>query len=993
MTVAEPEDQLSRLAGELAANRARLEHLVRSSPAVVYCVDAGPPHRLTFVSENVARVYGVTAEELLATRAPYGGRLHPDDAAGRAADRERLLAEGHLVSEYRLRRDDGSWGWTRDEQIVLRDADGRPAEIVGSLLDITDRKRTEERAERLQELTAGLAAALTPEQVAASALLPALSVLRAQGVALILEDPADPGRLRVAGAAGYPAGLVQGWDSLPLDGSTPAGDAILADAPRYAGTVEDARARYPAMFRVPSELGQRAWAGLPLRSGGGVVIGALAVGFADPQEFSEPERRFLETVAAQCALAVERTRLYGTAATERERLAAVLSRLPVGVIIADAPSGRLVLGNAEVERIWRHPFLASAEIGEYGAYQGFHPGTGRAYRPEEWPLARSLSTGEVVAGEEVDFLRGDGSRGTMVINAAPLLNPDGSISAAVCTFVDITERTEDRRRIDTAYEAERQARAEAEAASERLGRLQQVTSGLAEALTVEQVAGVMVQGGLSVAGSRSAWIGVLDETGDALVVLAASFPVETGGPAARIPLDAASPRAEVTRTGQPVWLSSAADALSRYPGLRAIGIADGALGVVPLVSHGRPIGAMMLSFADERTFDAAEQALITTLAEQCAQALERARLHERTQDVALALQQSMLPSVLPEVPGVGLTARYHPAVDSLEVGGDWYDVVALPDGRLGLTVGDVVGRGLLAATTMGQLRSALSALALSADSPARVLDGLERFARQVEGARLATVAYAVLDPVGGTLRYACAGHPPPLLVGPDGSTEFLEDGRSPLLCALPPGLAGPRAEGSARLRPGARLLLYSDGLVERRRESLDVGLDRLAAHAAAAGDGPGWSDELVARMLTGAGGDDVALLTATYEPVLETRLPARPERLAGLRGELRAWLAAVGIGPDDTADVLLACGEAVANGVEHAFEAGGGGELAVRVRLGAGRELTLRVADTGRWRDVPAPGDRGRGMPLMRAVMDAVEVHSGEDGTVVTMSRRFGEPA
>ncbi|HEY6744087.1 MAG TPA: GAF domain-containing protein, partial [Mycobacteriales bacterium] len=745
-------DQLSRLAGELATNRARLEHLVRSSPAVIYCVDAGRPYRLTFVSENVSRVYGVTAEELLASQVPYGGRLHPDDAGTLAADRERLLAEGQLVAEYRLRRDDGSWGWTRDEQIVVRDGDGRPVEIVGSLLDITDRKRTEERAERLQELTASLAAALTPEQVAANALLPALSVLRAQGVALILRDPADPGRLRVAGAAGYPAELVEQWETLPLDDSTPAGEAVLTGTARYAGSVEEARARYPFMFRAPSTLGQQAWAGLPLHSGD-AVIGALGVGFADPQDFPAPERRFLETVAAQCALAVERTRLYGTAATERERLAAVLSRLPVGVIIADAPAGRLVMGNAAVERIWRHPFLASAEVGEYDAYHGFHPGTGRRYRPEEWPLARSLSTGEVVAGEEVDFLRGDGSRGTMVVNSAPMLNPDGSVAAAVCTFVDITERTEARRRIDAAYEAERRARAAAEAAGERLGRLQQVTSGLAEALTVEQVAGVMVQGGMSVAGSRSAWIGVLDETGDALIALAASFPVEPGGPAARIPLDAASPRAEVTRTGQPVWLSSAADALSRYPGLRAIGIADGALGVVPLVSHGRPIGAMMLSFADQRTFDAAEQALITTLAEQCAQALERARLHERAQDVALALQQSMLPSVLPVQPGVELTARYHPAVDSLEVGGDWYDVVALPDGRVALAVGDVVGRGLGAATAMGQLRSALSALAIAVDDPAEVLDRLEQFARHIEDARLATVVYGVLDRRSGRLRY------------------------------------------------------------------------------------------------------------------------------------------------------------------------------------------------------------------------------------------------
>ena len=586
---------------------------------------------------------------------------------------------------------------------------------------------------------------------------------------------------------------------------------MLSGTPVYVGSAAEARERFPAMFRVPSALAQHAWAAVPLRAGG-VVIGALGVGFAEERDFPPAERRFLETVADQCALAVERTRLYGTAATERERLAAVLSRLPAGVIIGEAPTGRLVLGNAEVERIWRQPFRASVDFDSYGTYRGFHP-DGRPYDADEWPLARSLARGEVVTGEEVDFERGDGTRGTMVVNSAPIHDADGTVTAAVCTFVDITDRAEARRRLDAAYAAERRARAAAEAAGERLGRLQQITAGLAEALTVQQVAAVIVRGGLSVAGCRSAWIGVLDETGEALGVLAASFPVEPDGPAARIPLSAASPRAEVTRTGQPVWLSSAADALARYPGLRAIGIADGALGVVPLVSHGRPIGAMMLSFADEGAFDAAERALITTLAEQCAQALERARLQERSHDVALALQQSMLPSALPEVDGLELAARYHPAVESLEVGGDWYDVVALPDGRVALAVGDVVGRGLRAATTMGQLRSALAALALSTESPALVLDGLERFARQVEGARLATVVYGVLDPAAGTFRYACAGHPPPLVLRPDGATELLEEGRSPLLCALPEGPSTPRAEGSylpGAGRPAAALLRRPD---------------------------------------------------------------------------------------------------------------------------------------------------------------------------------------
>src|SRR6185312_12602596 len=365
-------------------------------------------------------------------------------------------------------------------------------------------------------------------QVAASALLPALAMLEAEGVALILrEDDGDTPTLTVRGAAGQQSQIVQRWRRLPLDAGTPAGYAVLSGAPVYVGSTAEARQRFPAMFRVPSTLTQQAWAAVPLRAGG-VVIGALGVGFGQGRDFPPAERRFLETVADQCALAVERARLYSTAATERERLAAVLDRLPAGVVIGEAPTGRLVLGNAEVERIWGQPFQAGIGFDQYGTYRGFHP-DGRPYEDDEWPLSRSLTRGEVVTGEEVDVERLDGTRGTIVVNSAPIHDADGTVTAAVCTFVDITDRAEARRRLDAAYEAERKARAAAEAASERLGRLQQITAGLAEALTVEQVAAVMVRGGLSVAGCRSAWIGVLDETGEALGVLAASFPVGPGG--------------------------------------------------------------------------------------------------------------------------------------------------------------------------------------------------------------------------------------------------------------------------------------------------------------------------------------------------------------------------------------------------------------------------------------------------------------------------------
>ena len=414
-----------------------------------------------------------------------------------------------------------------------------------------------------------------------------------------------------------------------------------------------------------------------------------------------------------------------------------------------------MLGNAEVERIWRHPFLASAGIGDYGAYRGFHPADGRPYEPHEWPLARSLTTGEVVDGEEIDFERGDGTRGTMVVNSRPDPGP-GRRGHRRGLHVRRHHRPHRGPPRDRTRRTRRSgaARAAAEAAGERLGRLQQVTAGLAEALTVEQVAAVMVRGGLSVAGCRSAWIGVLDDTGEALVVLAASFPVEPGGPAARIPLDAASPRAEVTRTGQSVWLPSAADALARYPGLKAIGIADGALGVVPLVSHGRPIGAMMLSFADERHLRrrrAGPDHHAGRAVRAGAGAGPAARARRTTW--RWPCSRACCPARCRRWPGWTLAARY------------------LPGGRLAARSAGTGTTWSRCPTAGSRSPSATWSAAVSAPPPRwascaarwrrwrcptarrpRVLDGLERFARQVEGARLATVAYGVLDPVGGTLR-------------------------------------------------------------------------------------------------------------------------------------------------------------------------------------------------------------------------------------------------
>jgi serine phosphatase RsbU (regulator of sigma subunit) len=224
--------------------------------------------------------------------------------------------------------------------------------------------------------------------------------------------------------------------------------------------------------------------------------------------------------------------------------------------------------------------------------------------------------------------------------------------------------------------------------------------------------------------------------------------------------------------------------------------------------------------------------------------------------VALALQRSILgPTDLPP----GFAVRYEPA-GTLEVGGDWYDVVVFPDGRYGLVVGDVVGRGLLAATVMGQLRSAGRALLLENNTPAHVLDALDRFARLIPEAFFTTVFCAVVDPFSHTMRYSSAGHVPAILVHADGTHQLLEDAKALPLATV----KGPdRPEATVDLTPGSTLMLYTDGLVERRGDySLDTGIDRATTVLVATNDlaPEEVADQLLGKLLDDDHDDDVAFL-------------------------------------------------------------------------------------------------------------------------------------
>ena len=249
---------------------------------------------------------------------------------------------------------------------------------------------------------------------------------------------------------------------------------------------------------------------------------------------------------------------------------------------------------------------------------------------------------------------------------------------------------------------------------------------------------------------------------------------------------------------------------------------------------------------------------------------------------AETLQRSLLPDRLPIVPGVEFASRYLPGSAGLEVGGDWYDVFTLPHGRLGLTIGDVVGRGLAAAATMGQLRTALRAYAIETNSPAEVVQRLSQLAAEFETAQMATLTYAVLDPDSRNLSFASAGHPPPLLIGPNRLASYLMEGRS-----APLGVTkSAQAEATVTLRPGSTLVLYTDGLIESRRGSIDKSMEALrTAVEGYHGDLDSLCDDRVLQPpRPESSGDDVALLMVRLLPVpardLQLVRPAEPRALA-----------------------------------------------------------------------------------------------------------------
>ncbi|NEB35848.1 SpoIIE family protein phosphatase [Streptomyces sp. SID14515] len=529
---------------------------------------------------------------------------------------------------------------------------------------------------------------------------------------------------------------------------------------------------------------------------------------------------------------------------------------------------------------------------------------------------------------------------------------------------------------------------------QRTSLVEGTTAALAHARTVKDVIAVLKNSqGLAHLGATSLVMGLLES---GRIHLVADGPEGAYVPGTRYTrVDEQYPMSEVVRTLSPRFIESADDFAASYPilwpNISHLGITSAAY--MPLIAQARPIGALGLLYRDKAGFTADERNLLMALGTSIAQSLQRAMLYEQEHDLAEGLQQAMLPRRIPAVPGAQVAVRYRSARLGRDIGGDWYDLIPLPGGRVGAVIGDVQGHDTHAAAVMGQLRIVLRAYAAEGHSPATVMARASVFLHELDTDRFATCTYAEVDLTTGVVQVVRAGHVDPLVRDVDGSCR-----RLPSEGGLPLGLSAEfgRLEypvGTVELDPGQTMILFTDGLVELPGSDLDEGMQLLTTLVT---NGPHDLQKLADQLcdaVDGRGGqDDVAVLLlrrrAAHAPQPGGRLQQHvaqndPEALSSsrhmIRAAVRAW------GAKDRADEIeLAADELITNALMHTD---GGAVVTIRVLAGTERRLRVDVEDRSsalpRRRDAGESGVSGRGLMLVDRLADVWGVESRGSGKCV----------
>ena len=975
----------ARVDGRVALGRARREAerrfraMADSTPTLIWA--DGPGGQRLFVNRGWLEFTGAEPDADLGLA--WQDRIHPADRSHYS--RVRAAADGGPFEvEYRLRAANGHYRWVLDRGAP---AEGYVGGYVGGCLDIDSRVGERER----QRLLAVIGAALDRETTVTGRRQTLVRTLVDEGLAdmarfVEISDGQATDGLAIAAHTPEQEAALRGLDVdwMRVGRTVTAGEVRQYDVDEafILASSTDERQRE---LRRSMRFGTVALVPLSAR---GQTSGLLAVARTrDSTPFDDGDTALLADLAERAATALDNALLLEREQANRARLE-VLQRATAALSAAATPEQVAAaavaqfagLARATVVTLWLLTGVGGDAVLEPAESPASAPGrriaVGEPVPPAEAARTRGpvwAEAGDPDAVDCIPLVAAGTCVGVVGLGGQPRDVRTGAARAALTVLAKLCAQALQRAGLLAAESAARRT-------AEEFG---EVVGALSGATRLVDVAEVVLDHTVRLGASSAA---VLLRAGEHLDVLAARGTGAVPATARRLPLGSRHPAAHAARTGEPLWEGSGWD--GRGPDA-------GTLVAVPLALGGptRPTGAIVLRFADGRpTFSAQERAAVLTLAGQCAQALDRARLHQAEHDVADVLQRSLLPPALPPLPRLRVAARYLPSAVGIAAGGDWYDLLPIDENRVAVVVGDVVGHGATAAAVMGQLRSALAAYLLDGHSPAAALERLDRFARRVPGSAGSTCVCLVVDCGTGALCWASAGHPPVLLLEPAGP-RYLEEGGGTVL-----GVVGrpPYRQAEAVIEPGSSVLLYTDGLVERRGEVLDEGQERLARAAARVRDLP--PDELVSAVVDtaladgalgdAAAPDDIAVVAVRLVPgPLHGVQPAQPRRLRVMRRAVEDWAAAVGL-PDEVLDDLqYALGEAAANAVEHAYGNTGEGEFRYTLehRSGPDGGVAVEVRDDGRWRPVPADsGHRGRGVAVLHAVGKDVRIDSGDGGTTVT---------
>jgi serine phosphatase RsbU (regulator of sigma subunit) len=783
-------------------------------------------------------------------------------------------------------------------------ATGDPGSAAGS----------ERAGPALRELAAHLARARTRTEIVSIVLGEGLAVIGADTGSLCLLDAAGH-QLEIVAQTGYSDEVRSAWAAFPLDAPLPASDSVRTRRQILLTSPEDRDSRYPVFLTTPI-VDDNAVAVVPLAvDDESPVLGALVTGFAESREFDVDDASTLAFVSTQCAAALERASALESAGRAQDRLRfiaeasaalatsldykATLARVvtlavprvadwcsvilvddrgvPADLVMAHRDPSKLEQGR---QLFRRYPTDLAEAVG-IGAV--LRTGVHEVYReiPQESLADFAHDEQHLAMMRELGF----GSGMTLplqvndrVIGVLSLVNEPGRIvdDEDVSLGLELARRAAAAIERSRLFDAEHQARQQAERAVDRLARLQAIANALALAVTPEQVAEVVLTEALPELGTglRAMWL--LDDDGVTLRLLR-QHTLERGlaDQYETMSIDADLPLCEAVRTHQLVEITSHADRDARYPLIAGMPAHNQSWAAIPLVAEGRAVGAIVLGFTEPHAFTDNERRFFAAVGDQCAQAIRRCQLfvaerntRERLERVAETLRRGLLPPALPEVPDVEVAACYRPAGEDIELGGDFYDVFALPGDKWAFIVGDVCGRGADAAATTALVRHTVRAEARHGSGPAEVVQAVNDAMQDTgDTERFCTAVYGELAVTGdgADVTLLSAGHPEPRIMRADGTLELVRTTVG-VLGVFPVTDMQPER---VHLDPGDALVMFTDGVLEARSPDAARGFfedDGRLEHtlsSAAGSDATTIAKVLEAAVVDYAGGrvvDDIAIL-------------------------------------------------------------------------------------------------------------------------------------